>query len=78
MLRHPTASKLHTLRLPGMAQALDEQATQPDIGQLTFEERLGLLVDREITHREDRVLQRRLARAKLRQPACVEDVVYHA
>ena len=59
MLRHPTASKLHTLRLPGMAQALDEQATQPDIGQLTFEERLGLLVDREITHREDRVLQRR-------------------
>ena len=78
MLRHPTASKLHTLRLPGMAQALDEQATQPDIGQLTFEERLGLLVDREITHREDRVLQRRLARAKLRQPACLEDVDYHA
>ncbi len=34
MLRHPTVSKLQTLRLPGMAQALDEQATQPDIGQL--------------------------------------------
>lgn len=74
MLRHPTISKLHTLRLPGMAQALEEQQTHPDIGQLPFEERLGLLVDREITHRDNRVLQRRLARASLRQQACLEDV----
>lgn len=76
MLRHPTLSKLHTLRLPGMAQAMEEQAEQPDIEQLTFEERLGLLVDREITHRENGVLQRRLSRAMLRQPACLEDIDY--
>lgn len=74
MLRHPTVSRLQTLRLPGMAQALEEQITQPDIDQLGFEERLGLLVDREVTHRENRVLQGRLSRARLRQQACLEDV----
>jgi DNA replication protein DnaC len=78
MLRHPTASKLHTLRLPGMAQALDEQHAQPDIEQLSFDERLGLLVDREVAHRENRVLQGRLARARLRQQACLEDVDHQA
>ena len=76
MLRHPTVSKLHTLRLAGMAQALDEQHRQPDIEQLAFDERLGLLVDREITHRDNRVLQGRLTRARLRQSACLEDVDY--
>lgn len=74
MLRHPTVSRLQTLRLPGMAQALDEQLQQPDIDQLGFDERLGLLVDREVTHRENRVLQGRLSRARLRQQACLEDV----
>lgn len=74
MLRHPTVSRLQTLRLPGMAQALEEQLTQPDIDQLGFEERLGLLVDREVTHRENRVLQGRLSRARLRQQACIEDI----
>jgi DNA replication protein DnaC len=74
MLRHPTVSRLQTLRLAGMAQALDEQLQQPDIDQLGFDERLGLLVDREVTHRENRVLQGRLSRARLRQQACLEDV----
>ena len=74
MLRHPTVSRLQTVRLPGMAQALEEQLAQPDIDQLGFEERLGLLVDREVTHRENRVLQGRLSRARLRQQACLEDV----
>lgn len=74
MLRHPTVSRLQTLRLPGMAQALDEQMQQPDIDQLGFEERLGLMVDREVAHRENRVLQARLGRARLRQQACLEDV----
>lgn len=74
MLRHPTVSRLQTMRLPGMAQALEEQLTQPDIDQLGFEERLGLLVDREVTHRDNRVLQGRLSRARLRQQACLEDV----
>lgn len=76
MLRHPTLSKLNTLRLPGMAQAFEEQQEIPDIASLPFEERLGLLVDREITYRDNRVMQRRLSSARLRQQACLEDIHY--
>jgi DNA replication protein DnaC len=76
MLRHPTVARLHTLRLAGMAQALEEQQRQPEVEHLAFEERLGLLVDREATHRESRLLQGRLARARLRQNACLEDIDY--
>jgi hypothetical protein len=46
MLRHPTLEKLNVLKLTGMSRALAEQETFPDIGQLGFEERLGLLADR--------------------------------
>ncbi len=45
MLHHPTVDQLHQLRLTGMAKALASQAQQTDIGQLSFEERLGLLID---------------------------------
>jgi DNA replication protein DnaC len=76
MLRHPTVSMLHTLRLAGMAKALEEQLSLPNMDQLTFEERFGLLVDRELTHRDNRLLQSRLDRAKLRQSACIEDIDY--
>jgi DNA replication protein DnaC len=76
MLRHPTVSMLHTLRLAGMAQALEEQLSLPNMDQLTFEERFGLLVDREVTHRDNRLLQSRVGRAKLRQNACIEDIDY--
>jgi len=51
MLTHPTLEKLQALRLTGMLKALSEQMQMPDIGQLNFEERLGLLVDREMTER---------------------------
>ena len=51
MLTHPTLDKLHTLKCTGMATALTEQMTLSDIDTLSFEERLGLLVDREITER---------------------------
>ncbi len=66
MLNHPTLEKLHGLRLTGMAQALQEQAQMAEIDQLSFEERLGLLVDREVTERENRRLKTRLKKAKLR------------
>jgi hypothetical protein len=46
MLTHPTLDKLETLRLAGMAKALKEQWQMSDLGDLAFEERLGLLVDR--------------------------------
>ncbi len=48
MLPHPTLDKLQTLRLHGMLKALNEQLKTPDIDSLSFEERLGLLVDREL------------------------------
>lgn len=73
MLTQPTVERLHTLGLVGMAQALAEQL-QSDSDELTFLERLGLLVDREQTERENRRLKTRLAQAHLRQTASVEDV----
>ena len=76
MLTHPTLDKLQALKLHGMVQALSEQRTMPDITALNFEERLGLLVDREMTVRSDRRLTTRLRQAKLRLSACVEDIDY--
>jgi DNA replication protein DnaC len=76
MLTHPTLDKLQNLRLSGMYQALIEQMNMADIGELSFEERLGLLVDRELTERDDRRLKTRLQKAKLRQAACIEDIDY--
>jgi DNA replication protein DnaC len=74
MLVHPILDKLQSLRFFGMLTALEEQLQMPDIDQLSFDERLGLLVDREITARENRRLKTRLQKAKLRLDACVEDV----
>jgi DNA replication protein DnaC len=76
MLIHPTLEKLRTLRFNGMAHGLEEQIQMPDIDSLSFEERLGLLVDREMTERENRRLTTRLRKAKLRQSASLEDINY--
>jgi len=76
MLNHPTLDKLEALRFSGMVKALTEQMAMPDIEDLSFEERLGLLADREMTEREDRRLKTRLRQAKLKQSACVEDIDY--
>jgi DNA replication protein DnaC len=76
MLRHPTLDQLHALRLTGMGKALEEQRLMPECETLSFEERLGLLVDRELTEREGRRLQTRLRKAKLRQQAAFEDIDY--
>jgi len=74
MLTHPMFEKLTRLRLFGMLQALKEQMDMADIDGLDFEQRLGLLVDRELCDRENRQLKSRLSKAKLRQNACVEDI----
>src|SRR4029434_10042539 len=76
MLTHPTLDKLQTLKLSGMYHALVEQLQMADIAALTFEERLGLLVDRELTERDTRRLTPRVRQAKLRQTACIEDLDY--
>ena len=76
MLTHPTLDKLQTLKLSGMYHALAEQLQMADIAALSFEERFGLLVDREFTERDNRRLTTRLRQAKLRQTACIEDIDY--
>ncbi|MCD6526627.1 MAG: IS21-like element helper ATPase IstB [Desulfuromonas sp.] len=78
MLTHPTLEKLHDLRLSGMLKALHDQQQVPDIHSLGFEERLGLLIDREVTERENRRLDTRLKKAKLRHCCCVEDLNFKA
>ena len=74
MLNHPTLERLHALQLRGMARAFEEQMQMPDLGELSFAERLGLLVDREAADRESRRLARRLKEARLRLEAAVEDL----
>lgn len=76
MLKHPTLDKLQALKFTGMAAALADQMAMPDIDELGFEERLGLLVDREITERDNRRLTSRLRRARLRHHALLEDIDY--
>lgn len=74
MLVNPTLDKLHALRLTGMAKAYTEQEGMPDIGALSFDQRFGLLVDNEMTERQNRSLVSRLRYAKLRLNACMEDL----
>ncbi len=75
MLTHPTTDRLEALGFTGMAKALDEQRRANDTFEsLGFEERLGLLVDREATERDAKKLATRLRFASLRQAACVEDI----
>lgn len=74
MLTHPTLDKLIALKLTGMAKALREQMALPDLTRLPFEDRLGLLVDREMTERENRKMTALLRVAKLGQQAAMEDL----
>jgi DNA replication protein DnaC len=76
MLNQQTIEKLHTLKLIGMAEAFQDQLSQPDIGRLSCEERFGLIVDRQWIWKEDCRMQRYLKQAKLKLNACVEDIDY--
>jgi DNA replication protein DnaC len=76
MLNQQTIQKLHTMKLTGMAEAFQEQSAQPNMDRLSFEERFGLIVDRQWTWKEDCRLQRYLKNAKLKLNACVEDIDY--
>ena len=70
--------QLGQLGLPGMAQAFAEIEASDETATLTHADWLGLLVDRELTHRRDKRLAARLRYARLRQQASVEDVDYRA
>ena len=73
---HQSIDKLRAMRLTGMARALEEQLGQADSGRLSFDERLGMLIDREETERHNAALAQRLRVARLRQAVCLEDVDY--
>ena len=76
MLIEQTKQKLLALKLTGMLDAFEQQRSQPETHDLGFEERLGLLVDRETIYRENKRLERLLRGAKLRVNACIEDIDY--
>jgi len=78
MFLEPTLVRLRELRLDAMAAALEEQQGVPDIRELSFEDRLGLLVEREVVAREDRRLYRLLRQARLRLPASLEDIDFRS
>jgi len=78
VLTHPTIDQLHQLGLAGMAKAFADIEADADAARLTHPEWLGLLLEREITHRRDKRLVARLRYARLRQNATIEDVDYRA
>jgi DNA replication protein DnaC len=79
MLTEPTVEKLQEMKLQAMATAWLEQHNATDLGEMSFDERFGLLVDSEYLARENRRLARLLREAKLRiSDACIEDIDYPA
>jgi len=74
MITHQITSKLQDLRLTGMLKALEDQNKMPEIGQLTFDERFTLLLDREDVDRRNKAFQNRVRKAKFKENACVEDL----
>ena len=76
MLYEPTIQKMQAMKLRGMVEALEEQRKTADVGAWSFEDRLALLVERQWLWKENRALATRLKYARLRQPACLEDIDY--
>lgn len=75
MLPPPTYDKLTCLKLFGMARAFTEQSAL-DLDHLGFEERLGLLVEHEVSERDGKALALRLQRVKLKPNTAAEDTDY--
>jgi DNA replication protein DnaC len=78
MLQEPMMERLTAMRLLGMVDALKAQEQDPASRELSFLERLGLMVDQQWTWRENQALARRLYVAKLKGGACVEEIDYRA
>jgi DNA replication protein DnaC len=78
MLRQETLEKMNAMKLFGMVESFETQLSSSEYAALSFEERVGLMVDTEWTAREQRKLARRLRGAKLKYPACLENVNFRA
>jgi len=77
MVLEQTLEKLRSMKLYGMLSAMEDQRNQPEVTALNFEDRFGLLVDQEWTYKENRRLDYRLRRAKLKiKDAAVEQIDY--
>ncbi len=76
MLTNPTLAKLQEMRLIGMVKAFEEQLSMSDVGQLTFEDRFGLIIDREEIERRNRQFKSRIKKAKPKENACIEDLKF--
>ena len=77
MLINQTLEKLHSMRLTGLAEALTQQLEDPDSSVLSFEERIGWLIDRHWIWRENQAQARRLKNAHLKDSqACLENIDY--
>ena len=74
MLTEPTLEKLYAMKLNGLAEAWQEQQQQPHSSDLSFDERLAMLVERQWHWKENRALVTRLKFAQLKQSACLEDI----
>ena len=75
MMMQTTLAQLRALKLDGLATGLEEQLTQSDMAAMSFEERLALLIDREVHYRSDRKQARLLKLARLKYPqAAIEDI----
>ena len=78
MLTHPLVDRLRSLGLAAMADAFLEMQNNTATTDLTREDWFGLLLDREVTARDNKRLGRRLSHARLRQSAVVEDTDFRA
>ena len=78
MLSEPMMEKLLAMRLTGMAEAWKAQRQDPGATELSFDERLAMLVDQQWNWRENQALERRMKAAKLRGGACIEDIDFRA
>ena len=76
MLYEQTMARMEAMKLDGMAAALEEQRQQAGITDLDFEERLGMLVERQWLWQQNKALTRRLRAARLKVNACLEDINY--
>lgn len=74
MLIQPTLEKMNAMKLSGMAEAFERQLASSQYTELSFEERVGLLIDDEWTARERRKLARRLRAAKMRYATSIENI----
>jgi len=78
MLQQPMMEKLQALKLQGMLEGLEQQEQDEASRELSFLDRLALLIDRQWTWRENQVLARRLQASRLKGAACVENIDYRA